>query len=85
MARIGAILGVGLAEFFASASATDGALFLRARDRPQAQSLWSHAQIEVLAAGAGHSARSPPHHPRAPGGRSGKHPSAPGPGKSSFS
>lgn len=77
MARIGAILGVGLAEFFAAASATDGALFLRVRDRPQAESLWSRAQIEVLAAGARHSL-DPLLVTLEPGGRSGKHPSAPG-------
>lgn len=77
MGRIAGILGVGLADFFASSAAADGAQLVRARDRAPAESLWSKARIEILAAGSGH-ALQPMLIDLEPGGRNGKHPEAPG-------
>jgi transcriptional regulator with XRE-family HTH domain len=76
MGRIGEILGVGLAEFFAAASPADGAQIVRALNRPRAESLWSQAQIELLVGGPKH-ALEPLLITLAAGGRSGKHPTAP--------
>lgn len=78
MERLARILGVGLAEFFAGASGADGAQLVRAVDRTQAQSLWSQARIEILAAAGPRHDLNPLLITLDPGGRSGKHPTAPG-------
>jgi transcriptional regulator with XRE-family HTH domain len=78
MERLGRILGVGLAEFFAGTGGANGAQLVRARDRPQAQSLWSQARIEILATGGSRHDLQPVVITLEPGGRSGKHPTAPG-------
>jgi transcriptional regulator with XRE-family HTH domain len=78
MERIGAILGVGLADLFAEAKAGQGALIVRVPDRPQADSLWSQAQIQSLATSGVEHELSPLLVTMAPGGRSGKHPTPPG-------
>lgn len=44
MGRIAANLGVGLADFFAATTATEGAQIVRVRERAQAESLWSQAR-----------------------------------------
>jgi transcriptional regulator with XRE-family HTH domain len=78
MERLGRILGVGLAEFFAGTGGANSAQLVRARDRPQAQSLWSQARIEILATGGSRHDLQPVVITLEPGGRSGKHPTAPG-------
>jgi len=78
MEKIARALGVTLGEFFSAAAEGDGVLIVRAADRIPASSLWSHAQIEPLAALTETRKFEPVLITMEPGGRSSKHPVAPG-------
>lgn len=78
MEKIARTLGVTLGEFFSAAAEGEGVLIVRATDRTQASSLWSHAQIEPLAPLTAARKFEPVLITLQPGGRSSKHPVAPG-------
>jgi transcriptional regulator with XRE-family HTH domain len=75
MEKIAHALGVSLGEFFAAAASGEGGLIVRAHDRLQLSSLWSHGRMEALAPMAG-LRLEPVLVTLEPGGRTGKHPYA---------
>lgn len=78
MEKIARTLGVTLGEFFSAAAEGEGVLIVRAADRTQASSLWSHAQIEPLAPLTETRKFEPVLITLEPEGRSSKHPVASG-------
>ncbi|HEY7511663.1 MAG TPA: helix-turn-helix domain-containing protein [Vicinamibacteria bacterium] len=76
MARIAETLGVTLGEFFASVGAAEGGLVVRVADRVEIPSAWSQATIEALSPMRRGRLTEPLLITLAPGGRSGKHPTA---------
>jgi transcriptional regulator with XRE-family HTH domain len=78
MEKIAGALGVTLGQFFSSASEGDATLIVRAAARTQAASLWSQAQIEPLSPLREDRRFEPVLISMEPGGRSSKHPVAPG-------
>lgn len=76
MERIAGALGVTLAEFFFAAAEGDAVLIVRANQRTQAASLWSHAQMEPLSPLTETRKLEPVLITLEPGGRSSKHPVA---------
>lgn len=78
MEKIARALGVTLGQFFSPAAEDDGVLIVRAAGRTQATSLWSHAQIEPLSPLRESRRFEPVLISMEPGGRSSKHPVAPG-------
>lgn len=78
MEKIASTLGVTLGEFFSGAAEADGVLIVRAADRVQGSSLWSHAQIEPLAPITETRKFEPVLITLEPEGRSSKHPVAAG-------
>lgn len=78
MEKIARALGVTLGEFFSAAAEGDEVLIVRATDRTQASSLWSHAQIEPLAPLTPSRKLEPVLITLEPGGRSSNHPVSPG-------
>jgi transcriptional regulator with XRE-family HTH domain len=77
MERIAATLGVSLGEFFASLAPGEGGLVVRAEERVQVSSGWSHATIEALGPMRRNTSIEPMLITLAAGGQSGKHPTAP--------
>ncbi len=77
MEKIATALGVSLGEFFAAAAEGEAGLIVRAQDRLQMSSLWSHGRVEALAPMTGRRLE-PVFITLDPGGRSGKHPHATG-------
>lgn len=76
MARIAGTLGVSLGEFFASVGGAEGGLVVRKADRAEIPSAWSQATIEALSPMRRGRLTEPLLIALAPGGRSGKHPTA---------
>jgi transcriptional regulator with XRE-family HTH domain len=76
MERISNTLGVTLGEFFASLGSVEGGVIVRASDRTQLPSQWSHATLEALSPMNRGRLIEPILITLEPGGRSGKHPSA---------
>jgi len=76
MERIANTLGVTLGEFFASLGSSDGGVVVRAADRTQLPSQWSHATLEALSPMNRGRLIEPLLITLEPGGRSGKHPTA---------
>jgi transcriptional regulator with XRE-family HTH domain len=77
MGRIASALGFTLGEFFASVGAGEGGLVVRVADRVEMPSAWSKATIEGLSPMSRGRLTEPLLITLQPGGRSGKHPSAP--------
>jgi transcriptional regulator with XRE-family HTH domain len=76
MERIAATLGVTLGEFFAAVGTAEGGLVVRAAERVQLPSEWSQATLEALRPMVRGRLTEPLLITLAPGGRSGKHPTA---------
>lgn len=76
MERIAEALAVTLGEFFAGAGRGEGGLIVRAGERLQLASSWSHGRVEALAPMAAGRRLEPVVITLDPGGRSGKHPAA---------
>jgi transcriptional regulator with XRE-family HTH domain len=76
MERIANTLGVTLGEFFSSLGSSEGGLVVRSADRVVLQSQWSQATLEALSPMNRGRLIEPLLITLAPGGRSGKHPTA---------
>jgi transcriptional regulator with XRE-family HTH domain len=76
MERIANTLGVTLGEFFNALGSTEGGVVLRAAERMQMQSQWSHATLEALSPMTRGRLVEPMLITLEPGARSGKHPTA---------
>ena len=77
MERIVGSLGISLGEFFASLTSGEGGLVVRSTERVQLPSGWSNATVEALSPMLRSSTLEPLVITLDPGGRSGKHPTAP--------
>ncbi|HVQ27961.1 MAG TPA: XRE family transcriptional regulator [Vicinamibacteria bacterium] len=78
MEKIAGALGVTLGQFFSPSAEGDAVLIVRAAARTQAPSLWSHAHLEPLSPAREDRRFEPVLIVMEPGGRSSKHPVAPG-------
>lgn len=78
MEKIAGALGVTLGQFFSPDTEGDAALIVRASARTQASSLWSHAELEPLSPLREDRRFEPVLITMEAGGRSSKHPVAPG-------
>jgi transcriptional regulator with XRE-family HTH domain len=76
MERIANTLGVSLGEFFSSLGSSEGGVLVRAGERLEMQSQWSHATVEALSPMSRGRLLEPLLITLEPGGRSGKHPTA---------